>query len=213
MLAVKDLSMRTKNAYQDAEHQLIKDLMDAILLENLFSIHEKGRMIESPVEFLQLGAGESLFEVPLSEKESIVFPIRFSALQSYRLSGERVYLWRKEQAKLQAVGLIRTAQLLMNTYGEESGYSEENRNQFLSELTLAREQTALAYEGAAILQDSPLASFIKTEQLAAFRDRPFHPTAKAKEGWSEEDYRLYSPEFQQTIKLSWLAVSRDYIHS
>ncbi|OCA84977.1 IucA/IucC family protein [Pseudobacillus wudalianchiensis] len=213
MMAAKDLSIHRKDGYQDAEFQLVKDLIDAILLEDLFSIHGKGDVIKNPVESFHLKDGESLFEVPLSKEESILFPVRVSALHSYRLSGRQVYLWQKEQAVLQEMGLMQTAQLFMNTYGKESGYSEENRSQFLDELMLARKQTALTHERAKIMQRIRLTSFIETEQLAAFRDRPFHPTAKAKEGWTEEEYRLYSPEFQQTIKLGWIAVHRDYIHS
>jgi siderophore synthetase component len=213
VLSVKNLSIRTKNTYQEAEQHLIKDLMDAFLLENLFSINENGRIVQGPIDFLCLEEGESLFEVPLSEKESIVFPVRFSVLQSYRLSGECVYLLLKDSKRLEVLKPLQTARLLIDAYGKTNGYSKDNLNQFLSELTLALKQTALAYEAAKILQDNQIVSFIETEQLAAFRDRPFHPTSKAKEGWTEEEYRLYSPEFQQTMKLSWLAVRRDYIRT
>jgi staphyloferrin B synthase len=209
--SVTNLSTRKKNTYQEAEHHLIKDLIDACLLENLFSVNKNGRTVTGPIDFLSIDEGEALFEVPISEKVSIVFPVRFSVLQSYRLSGECVYLLQKDSKKLQVIGPIQTARLLIDAYGKANGYSENNLNQFLNELTLALKQTALTYETAKIFQDNQLVSFIETEQLAAFRDRPFHPLSKAKEGWTEEEYRLYSPEFQKTMKLSWLAIRRDYI--
>ncbi|WP_172368975.1 IucA/IucC family protein [Sporosarcina jiandibaonis] len=212
-LTVKNLSIHKLNTYQEAEHHLIKDLMDAFLLENLFLINENGRIVEDPKDYLRLEEGESLYEVPLSEKLSIVFPVRFSVLQSYRLSGENVYLLRKDSKRLQVLKPLQTARLLIDAYGKTNGYSEDNLHQFLNELTLALKQTALTYESAEIFQDNQLGSFIETERLAAFRDRPFHPTSKAKEGWTEEEYRLYSPEFQQPMKLSWLAVRRDYIRA
>ncbi|WP_053366307.1 IucA/IucC family protein [Bacillus sp. FJAT-27245] len=211
MLSVENLSIHTKNSYQEAEKHIIKDLLDAFLLENLFSISENGRIVQGPVDFLSLEEGESLFEVPLSENESIVFPVRFSVLQSYRLSGEHVYLLLKERNKLHVLNSLETARLLIDAFGKVNGYSEDNLNHFLSELTLALIQTAMAYKAAKLFQDNQIESFIATEQLAALRDRPFHPTSKAKEGWTEEEYRLYSPEFQQPFKLSWLAVRRDYI--
>ncbi|WP_225435328.1 IucA/IucC family protein [Bacillus aerolatus] len=213
MLSVEDPSIRSKNTYEKAEHHLIKDLIDAFLLEDLFSINKNGRIANGLRELLHLEKGESLFEVPLSEEQSIVFPVRLSALQSYRLSRECVYLLLNETQTLKVLGLIEAAKLLIDAYGHTSGYSEDNLKQFLDELTLALKQTTVAYEKFESLQENQTLSFIKTEQLASFRDRPFHPTSKAKEGWTEEDYRSYSPEFQQVVKLSWMAVHRDYIHA
>ncbi|MFE5320881.1 IucA/IucC family protein [Paenibacillus sp. NPDC056579] len=54
-------------------------------------------------------------------------------------------------------------------------------------------------------------SFVLLERLAAWRDRPFHPVAKAKGGWTEADYRAYSAESGQPVKLQWLAVKREYL--
>jgi staphyloferrin B synthase len=97
--SVTNLSTRKKNTYQEAEHHLIKDLIDACLLENLFSVNKNGRTVTGPIDFLSIDEGEALFEVPISEKVSIVFPVRFSVLQSYRLSGECVYLLQKDSKK------------------------------------------------------------------------------------------------------------------
>mgnify|MGYP005750610665 CR=1 FL=1 len=47
------------------------------------------------------------------------------------------------------------------------------------------------------------------ERRAALRDRPFHPLAKAKEGLDEEGHRRYAAEFDQPIRLRWLAMRRE----
>lgn len=50
--------------------------------------------------------------------------------------------------------------------------------------------------------------FIQWEQYAALRDRPFHPLAKLKAGFSRAEYQCYSPEFAQSMPLHWVMVSK-----
>lgn len=88
-----------------------------------------------------------------------------------------------------------------------------NLEGFLAELSLAVEQTTLSLEAMSSPID-PLENgfdLIAMEQLASWRDRPFHPTARAKVGWDEAAYRRYSPEFKRTLSLAWVAVRRDYL--
>ena len=54
-------------------------------------------------------------------------------------------------------------------------------------------------------------TLIASEQWASLMDRPFHPLAKAKLGLSAEDYKLYMAEFNQPIKLTWLAVAKTHL--
>ena len=49
--------------------------------------------------------------------------------------------------------------------------------------------------------------FTVMEQWASLLDRPYHPTAKAKQGLSEAEYRAYMAEFNQPIQLRWVAVN------
>ncbi|WP_373091921.1 IucA/IucC family protein [Zhongshania sp.] len=46
------------------------------------------------------------------------------------------------------------------------------------------------------------------EQVAAFQDHPYYPTARAKSGFDEVALRLYAPEFAPSFQLRWLAVRR-----
>ena len=47
------------------------------------------------------------------------------------------------------------------------------------------------------------------ERLAATRNRPFHPTARAAIGWTAGELARYGPLRQQPLGLSWVAVRRD----
>ncbi|WP_240618399.1 IucA/IucC family protein [Halomonas heilongjiangensis] len=51
--------------------------------------------------------------------------------------------------------------------------------------------------------------FAIMEQWASLLDRPYHPTAKAKQGLSEHDYRAYMAEFNAPVTLRWVAMPRD----
>ncbi len=49
------------------------------------------------------------------------------------------------------------------------------------------------------------------EQLAAHRDHPFYPTARAKSGLTLSDLDAYAPEAMNTFELAWLAVPREAV--
>lgn len=49
------------------------------------------------------------------------------------------------------------------------------------------------------------------DRLAAFRDHPFYPTARAKSGFEADDMRRWAPEFDPTFPLHWLAVPRQAV--
>jgi siderophore synthetase component len=50
---------------------------------------------------------------------------------------------------------------------------------------------------------------LTAERLAATRNRPFHPTARAAIGWTAGELARYGPLRQQPLGLSWVAVRRD----
>ncbi|PTL89130.1 AcsA protein [Halomonas litopenaei] len=54
-----------------------------------------------------------------------------------------------------------------------------------------------------------LEHFTILEQWASLLDRPYHPTAKAKQGLSAAEYRAYMAEFANPVELYWVAVARD----
>ncbi|WP_442487452.1 IucA/IucC family protein [Halomonas litopenaei] len=53
-----------------------------------------------------------------------------------------------------------------------------------------------------------LEHFTLLEQWASLLDRPYHPTAKAKQGLSATEYRAYMAEFANPVELYWVAVAR-----
>lgn len=51
------------------------------------------------------------------------------------------------------------------------------------------------------------------DRLGAFLDHPFYPTARAKIGFDAAALKAYSPEFQNSFRLRWLAVPRGFFYS
>lgn len=57
--------------------------------------------------------------------------------------------------------------------------------------------------------DRPAELFLQLEQYAGFSDRPYHPLAKLKDGFSIDEYQQFSPEFSKPIALNWVAVKKE----
>lgn len=57
-----------------------------------------------------------------------------------------------------------------------------------------------------LLAQAPHDFFQNMEQWASFRDRPYHPVAKAKMGLTTSDYATFMAEFDQDIPIVWIAV-------
>jgi len=72
--------------------------------------------------------------------------------------------------------------------------------------------TTLALEAppAAGLPTDPLAAFVASEQSLVF-GHPFHPAPKSRQGFSDADLRLYSPELGARFALHWFAVRAEHV--
>ena len=203
---------------QQASERVLLDLLNALLLEDTFNLTSQGEIVPSVgmdlVSAIDLQPGEHLFRFWLEpEKRYLLFAVTAS-------------VWRSHQSRLPVVlvdganGNWLTKNLsaveVITELANASRQTNEipNLEGFLAELGKALEQTVLSLEAISSTID-PLcvdcSNFIALEQLASWRDRPFHPTARAKVGWDEAAYRRYSPEFNQTLGLAWVAVRRDYI--
>ncbi len=54
-------------------------------------------------------------------------------------------------------------------------------------------------------------TLIAAEQWASLMDRPFHPLAKGKLGFTATEYKRYMAEFNQPINLVWVAIANSHI--
>ena len=80
-----------------------------------------------------------------------------------------------------------------------------------TDLRTAVQHAAVVRTGRARLAGArPRPGELRTaERLAATRNRPFHPTARAAVGWTAGELARYGPLRPQPLGLSWVAVRRD----
>lgn len=97
----------------------------------------------------------------------------------------------------------------------DKAYALPGVAEFLASLDIAVEQYALGWEQVQYLSANvPISAyewFIKGERVAALRDRPFHPSSKAKVGFNAEDVTRYVAEFGKAISLRWVAIRLDAV--
>jgi siderophore synthetase component len=202
---------------------VLHDLVDVLFLENLFGILDRGRLLVSAeaqadlhiLNDLPLDGDEQWFWLPLpselSGNEALSFRVRPAPLLGrYRLSRPPVMLCDVDSQQTRPLVPAALFGLLANRFGADW----PNLAGVLRDLQIAVSHTARSLRAepavtAALAAPEP--SLIVWERAAALRDRPVHPTAKAKQGWDNLEYARYSPEFARPFPLAWVAVRRDHL--
>ncbi|GEM_PF-258515 len=77
---------------------------------------------------------------------------------------------------------------------------------------IAKTQSARAYITTTVYgQPHWYQTLIAAEQWGSLMDRPFHPLAKGKLGFTAIEYERYMAEFNQPIALAWVAVAKTHL--
>ncbi|MBN2910545.1 hypothetical protein JQC72_13645 [Polycladomyces sp. WAk] len=209
---------------QKASEAVLYDLVNALLHENLFEIIDRGIVTTSCLDAdsipqWELDQGEFYFRLDVDAARSLLFRVRPQRfIQPYRLSRLPVLLVSRgtegvTAESLDPAGLMRI--LADSVLDADRAVLMPNLDGFLAELEDAVEHTALSLEAAQSFYSErngfPPSPLLRMERLSSLKDRPFHPTSRAKKGWDSRAYRRYSPEFGQSFGLDWVAVRRDYL--
>ncbi len=210
-----------------AEALVLEDLINILLYENLFGILDRGIVGVEPRELgdisgFDLDSGETYFRLNLpSTGRTLLFRVRQQPFpHPYRLSRPPVLVkdsdvttgrWRAASPSEILAALAED-----HPTGGSAG-SLTNLDGCLADLDASVSQTAVSLEAIGprlrTLSSGRHLSLRDWEQVAALRDRPFHPTARVKDGWNEADYRRFSAEFACLFGLDWVAVRRDHVQS
>ncbi|HDR8072277.1 TPA: hypothetical protein QCY71_005348 [Bacillus cereus] len=204
--------------------EVLRDLVNALLYENLLGIVDKGIVttdlgeMSLPVQF-NLAEGELYFRLDLDAERVLLFRVcRERFIQSYKLSRLPILLVTNHTNGLTQKSLhpIELMEHVADALSNEQRLSLlPNLSEFLRELTDTIEHTSFSQEAAYEFhtKGSPftLSSLLQVERLSSLRDRPFHPISRAKRGLDADAYRNFSPEFGKKFGLDWIAVRRDCI--
>ncbi|MFY0566299.1 IucA/IucC family protein [Archangium lansingense] len=194
------------------EQQVLTDLVNTLLAEDLFGITTR-----SELHTRAAGPSSSLAERDEASthllrfwvepgKRFLLIPITPAVTQPYRTSSGAVIEVECEPHVERPLSAVDFLQALASAASHEGSVSR-----LCDELRLAAAQGELSNGALDTLPAPRLTSLLDLERWAAFRDRPFHPVAKAKVGWNEAEYRCYAPEFHREVTLRWMAVRRDHL--
>lgn len=207
-----------------AEQLVFCDLINALLQENLAGLLDRARIERTwpgPAahECSELGEGEQYLRLPLGDERSLVVRVKAAPfIQPYKLSRLPAVLVDQRANSVQELTPISFMQRFADALSAvERQASMPNLQDFQQELRDSIRHTALSMQASTSLEQSEQksddAALLQAERFSAMRDRPFHPTSRAKRGWSDEDYRTYSAEYGRAFGLDWLAVRRDYVQA
>lgn len=217
-----DLLKKEHSLWQRAEQLVFYDLLNALLQENPAGMLDRARMERvwpgpSGHECSELDEGEHYLCLPLDRARSLVVRVKATKfIQPYKISRLPVVLIDHMRSSVQELDPITFMQLFADSLSAaERQASMPNLQDFQTELRDSIRHTALSLQASTGQngQKSDDPALLQAERFSAMRDRPFHPTSRAKRGWSDEEYRAYSAEYGQTFGLDWFAVRRDYIQA
>lgn len=197
---------------ESAVDLVMADLTDALIQENLFSFAEgTGGGAPRVAADTGLRLGESWYHVELT-RGRISLRVRSSGeLQPVRYSREP--LWHKggDGETRRVLDPDHLMELLLadaRAGGEEELHGGEGA---VADLRSAVQHASVTLREFHQLPDpAPAPGGVHAgERLAATRDRPFHPTARASSGWSAAEHSYYGPMRARPMATEWVAVRRD----
>lgn len=206
----------TAPAYRDeVRAAILRELLNAALQENLFGICERlevRRAVPVGLDAVQLPLDQAECYASVSgptPHETLIFRVcPGDPLQPLRCSRPPV-LGAGGAERLRMLSPAEVVRWLAQGQAARAGLAR-----LITDLELAEVQSRIARSAAPAIAaelDQPQPSLAAWERLAALRDRPFHPLARARREWSAAEYRRYGAESAGRYRLHWIAVHRDHL--
>ena len=188
------IEYKERNHKHYAQQAVLRDLVDALLFEDVFGLRTSSTYTKRGAQTL-LHYGEA--------SRRIAIPVYFSGLNMYRCDGDIAYL----ESETEKTPL--DAPKLWSVLVDMNPKDAEQLNVVRFEEGLRAATSQIERQGDALaLATHPL---VKSEQLASWKDRPFHPIAKEKRGLTDRDYEQFQAEYHNVLQLHVVAVHRDYV--
>jgi siderophore synthetase component len=197
-----------------AEQIIMKDLMNAFIVEQFFDINEYTiKMFSNAPNVIQNLYPEC--EQTLIYIDKLCFLLEKGYRQGYQwVSGSSIYK-KEDHGWVEISSPVDLSQFVLGHTLSKEAYAHPGVADFLDGLYVSIQQLNLSLEFMEDYQSiTPKSSydwFVKGEMISSLRDRPFHPLSKAKIGFSQEDYQNYMAEFSKQTTLCWVAICNDSI--
>jgi len=213
--------------YQLTDRTILQDFVNALLVEEL--IPE-----QYVVDFAMAQAKLSGFDTDLEQyfnerieqqyfvllleqqsKRCVFFPVNQGIAQPWCFFAESEILLvdqMNDQGQLQSIELLELFQYLQDMGVFQHCQTNKIQN-FADQIQKCLQQYRLLQQHKVntheLMHQSSAQIFRILEQYAGYRDRPYHPLSKLKEGLSQQEYLQYCPEFAQELSIHWVAVHKD----
>lgn len=219
---------------QQASELVLQDLIDCLLAEQFFDGAEQALLssdqfrafcerhagLANQLTFPELPARGQIWQWLISDAplHCVLLPVVSGFVQAVqRIPDTPVYVVKFEPgqqafqlSRLDPVGFMEL--LIAHTPDGFLGQNREGAALFLEWVRESVQQTgwSMAHKvrTEGLLAKTPAEFFQTLEQCSSLRDRPFHPVAKAKKGFTKQDYHAYMAEFGRDVQLHWMAVDR-----
>lgn len=218
-------TLMKRSSLQAAERRIMADLMNSFLAEQLLPLedHPFIDFAAAPAPFRRLYK-EYDGEVQRQNSDSyirlhthgVLCLIETGVRQAIQwVQGSPIYEEKTDGSWVLLDSPAEVGRAVLQRAVSDEEYRQPGVAEFLTSLDIAVEQYALGWEQVQYLSANVPATayewFIKGERVAALRDRPFHPSSKAKVGFNAEDVTQYAAEFGKAIPLRWVAIRLDAV--
>ncbi|MGH3520213.1 MAG: IucA/IucC family protein [Haloechinothrix sp.] len=185
---------------------VLRDLIDTLLQENVYGLADIVHACAEPPEpGAELAERERWCRIAVTSGWLVFRGRDGGALQPYRFS--RGPLWHcggAEGPRTLAPSELLT--ILASKHGAGTRTAE-----VAADLRASVEHAAVTLAGSLSLPERVPrpGGMLAAERLAATRNRPFHPTARAAAGWSAAELARYGPMRRGALGVDWVGVRRD----
>ncbi|GAE06470.1 IucA/IucC family protein [Paenibacillus sp. JCM 10914] len=222
--------MQNDRTRQEAERRVMEDLLNALLAEDLLIGLQTLTMeeLDAVAKTDQIIAGaRSLLEDVCSDRAAdklsglwrascgtaVMLRLRRSKVQQLRCESLAIVAANDAHNEARLCSPTELMQLVASNLIEMGEARKEGSETFIDMLGQTIEQMAWSLEQSLpeekLLGIPQAFSLLELERLGALRDRPFHPVAKVKLGWTRDDCSLYAADAARPLQLRWMAVRRD----
>ncbi|WP_240724638.1 IucA/IucC family protein [Halomonas borealis] len=218
--------MKSLDAQRHAEAQILQSLVDGLLVEGL--LDDLGATWQAPFEADERLARLPAFRPHLADPEArvwrwpqgphrgIVMLLRPGIAQAWEKAAHTpVILWDHDGGDGVSLDPVAFMRRVFGAASDDDQALSQGQSVFLQALADSLRQAQSSVDHRVETHHLPgrdtAAHFAIMEQWASLLDRPYHPTAKAKQGLSEAEYRAYMAEFNAPIRLRWVAMARDRV--
>ncbi|WP_339307005.1 IucA/IucC family protein [Paenibacillus sp. FSL L8-0435] len=218
-------TLMKRTSLQAAERRIMADLMNAFLSEQLLPLegYSFNDFAKAPAPFRRLykeyDSEEHNHNVASRYRlhtQGVLCLVETGVRQGTQwVQGSPIYEEKPDGSWVLLDSPVEVGRAVLQKALSDEAYAQPGVAEFLASLDIAVEQYALGWEQVQYLSTNVPASayewFIKGERVAALRDRPFHPSSKAKVGFNAEDVTRYAAEFGKAISLRWVAIRLDAV--